>query len=312
MNEFVKARIAYNGPLLKSGEMDIRELAPSLLAFADLIENANKVLGSERKIQILLNHDSIRRGSFDITTILQYSALEQVKLFVSAADKSGLTSLMLVLGWGTIANDVVVGVFSLIKKIRNRHIKKIEPKGENKVILHIGDTETIVTSKDTLKVFMNINCREAIEKVVKPLEKDGIDSFELRNPDELNNKEPLEIIQKDEVSYFKAPTLKQEEEKEILPEREITVKITSLTFDKNNKWRLTDGNNTFWAKIEDNEFLNKVENGEISFSNGDMLRIAYYIQQTLKNDALSSEYIVTKVLELKKRPDVITLDFYEE
>jgi len=40
-----------------------------------------------------------------------------------------------------------------------------------------------------------------------------------------------------------------------------------------------------------------------------MLRIRYYIRQKTKDDSLSSEYIVTKVLELKKRPEQIKLDF---
>lgn len=309
MAQAVKARIAYTGPALENGEMEIRELAPSLLAFADLIENANLALGSERTIRVLLNQDSIQRGSFDITTIVQYSVLEQVKLFVAAADASRLTALMTVLGWGTGVHEVVCGIFSLIKKLRNRSIKEAVAKEDNKIELHLEEGEIIITTKDTMKVFVDLRCREAIEKVMKPLQTEGIDSFELRNPDEPHSKMALESILKDEVGYFKSPQPAQVEEKEKLPEQEITVKITSITFEKGNKWRLTDGNNTFWAKIKDQDFLNQVENGSISFTNGDMLRIRYYIQQTVKNDTLSSEYIVTKVLELKKRTQQISLDF---
>ena len=308
MSKVAKARIAYTGPALDQGVMDVRDLAPSLLAFADLVNDVNKAIGGEQKIQVLLNQDSLQRGSFDITTILQCSILEQAKLFMSMADENGLTAVMDILGWGAQGAGTAGGIFSLIKWIRGRKIKDAESK-ENKFILHLDEGEVIVTTNNIMKVYLNADCRRSIEKVLTPLHSEGIESFELRNPDCPQNKEAIESIAKADAHYFKAPPVESIEQEENLPEQEITVKITSITFEKGNKWRLTDGNNTFWAKIEDEEFLSKVEQGNISFTNGDMLRIRYYIRQKTKDDSLSSEYIVTKVLELKKRPEQIKLDF---
>ena len=45
-----KARIAYNGPSLEYGQIDVRKLAPALLDFTDLIENANLAIGGEYQI----------------------------------------------------------------------------------------------------------------------------------------------------------------------------------------------------------------------------------------------------------------------
>ncbi len=160
-----------------------------------------------------------------------------------------------------------------------------------------------------MKVYLYADCRKSIEKVLMPLKGEGIESFELRNPDCPQDKKPIESITKEDVHYFKAPPVESVEREETSTEQEITVKITSITFEKGNKWRLTDGNNTFWAKIEDEKFLSKVEQGNVSFTNGDMLRIRYYIHQKMKGDSLSREYIVTKVLELQKRPEQIKLDF---
>lgn len=72
MNMSEKARIAYTGPALADGVMDIRELAPSLLAFAELIENANEALGKEQKIQVLLNQDSFQYQWRYVTYSLLY------------------------------------------------------------------------------------------------------------------------------------------------------------------------------------------------------------------------------------------------
>ena len=67
MTQSAKARIAYVGPALDNGEMDVRELAPALLAFAGLVESANAAIGGKQNIRVMLNQDSIRKGSFDIT-----------------------------------------------------------------------------------------------------------------------------------------------------------------------------------------------------------------------------------------------------
>lgn len=50
-----KARIAYAGPALTDGEMDVRELAPALIAFAEFISNAGKAIGCEQNIKVMLN-----------------------------------------------------------------------------------------------------------------------------------------------------------------------------------------------------------------------------------------------------------------
>lgn len=302
-----KARIAYDGPALEQGTIDVRELAPSLLAFADLVDNVNKVLGGEQKIQVLLNQDSIQKGSFDITTILQYSLIQQVQLFVSAADQNGLSSIMTVLGWGAIGEGIVAGIFTFIKKIQGRKIKAVEEQG-NKVTVTLSDGKTIVTSQNTFNVYLNINCRQSIDRVLAPLQTEGIDTFELRDPKQSSNKQAIESIDKTDVPYFKAPPVNSAENVETFPEQEMTVKITSVTFEKGNKWKLTDGNNTFWATIKDEKFLDDVDKGNIAFKNGDMLRIRYHIQQIQKGKTLSTEYTVTKILEVKERPEQIKLD----
>lgn len=309
MAYMAKARIAYNGPALDQGLMDVRDLAPALMAFADLVNAANTAIGGDRKIQVMLNQDSLRKGSFDITTFLNYSILEQAKLFMSSAEESGLSDLMEILGWGSLSAGSVVGIFKLIKTIRGRRIKSANEDSNGQVQLVIDDKTIITTTAKTMRVYLNVDCRNAIEKVIQPLQQEGIDTFELRDPDRPDEKEAIESIHKNEAVYFRAPASSNEEKVENLPEQEMMVKIISLSFGKGMKWRLYDGNNTFWAKIEDERFSSQVDDGALSFRNGDMLRIKYYIRQTIKNDTLSSEYIVTKVLEMHNQPKQIALDF---
>ncbi|MBC2728608.1 hypothetical protein [Desulfosporosinus sp.] len=58
--------IAYDGSALQDGTMDVRELAPALLAFGNLLEEANKELnGSNSKMQFLVKTD-FKAGSFHV------------------------------------------------------------------------------------------------------------------------------------------------------------------------------------------------------------------------------------------------------
>jgi hypothetical protein len=56
-------QIVYDGPSVRNGEMDVRELAPALMAIADLCQEANTILnGSDAVVGV--NIKAIRRGSF--------------------------------------------------------------------------------------------------------------------------------------------------------------------------------------------------------------------------------------------------------
>lgn len=303
-----KARIAYAGPALEQGAMSVRELAPALLAFAHLVENSYRAIGGKDSVKVLLNQDSLRKGSFDITFLLNLDLLQQVKLFVASSKDVGLDDLMTVLGWGTTAATTGKGIFWLVQKIRGRRIRSITEDEDDRAKITMEDGEIIETTKGTIKVLLNVDCRVSLEEVMKPLQEDGIESVELRNPDDAGDKEPLVHIPKRDVEVFKAPPAEDTDEPPIERETESLVSIVSINF-QNGKWRFSDGSAVFWASMEDEVFNRKVEKGEISFTNGDMLRVRFRIRQFVKDGKLASEYMVIKVLEQRKAPKQIKLDF---
>lgn len=309
MSKMRKARIAYAGPALEEGTMDVRELAPALISFAELVENCYKAIGGQEKIKVMLNEDSLRRGSFDITFFLDIDFLKEVKLFMESAKESGLDDLMTVLGWGPTIAGVTGGIVYVVKKIRGRKLKRIEHQPNGKAEITLEDDERIGMSENTLKVFLSVDCRVSLEKVMEPLKKDGIDAFEIRDPQHADSKEPLVSVEKGERENFEAPPAEADEDGEReTKEQTMLAHIISLNFEQ-GKWRLSDGTNAFWASIVDEAFLNKIERGEVSFTKGDVLLIEYHLKQMVRAGKLTTEYIVSRVLEQKKAPKQIKLDF---
>ncbi|MBQ6298706.1 MAG: hypothetical protein IJK81_13665 [Selenomonadaceae bacterium] len=320
MSNPVKARIAYVGSSLENGEMEIRELVPALLAFSDLVEHANRVLGGKQRIKVMLNQDSLKRGSFDITFLLEASIIEQAKIFFGFSPQISLETILLSLGWSefgkvadvvTVSTPVVGGVFWLIKKIRGKKIDRINHKND-RVEITLNDGERILTDENTLKIFLDIKCRVSIEKIIEPVKREGIEAFELRNPESKNDDKPIERIRKDEASLFDAPAeeFPNEELKPSL-EQEGIFKIVSVNFD-DGKWKFNDGDSSFWASMEDKGFNVRIKNREINFACGDMLAVKYFTQQRIRNGNLTKETTVIKVIKVMKQPEQITLNFAAE
>src|SRR5688572_13132490 len=60
------AHVAYDGPALADGSMDVRDLAPALLALGELLQSANRVLNEDKATLAVKVQADFKTGSFDI------------------------------------------------------------------------------------------------------------------------------------------------------------------------------------------------------------------------------------------------------
>ena len=295
MSDDARFTLIFEGPAVDNGEIDVRDLAPSLLSLGELIQAANAAInGGRAKVAVKLH--ATRAGSFEVDMTMVQSLAEQAGLLLDqlAGHKDGFAAakdLAEIVFKATAGVGVVGGGFlALIKWLRNRKPDRIEAKGGD-TLIHIGDSY-FVTNQQAVTLAENLEVRGQAKRLVSVLQSEGIDRISTRA-----NGENL-TIDKKEAAYFEIPGGEDETLEDT--ERHMYLQIDSLSFKEGNKWKVTDGGEPFNAVIEDAEFLNRIAKGEASFSKTDYLHCVVHERQVRTNRGqLRKELTIVKVLEHK-------------
>lgn len=273
-------RITYDGPALTQHEMDVRDLAPALLALADLCEASSEVLYGNRAHPAIRVRASFRTGSFGIDLTLA-SLVEQVLDFFSTRSMDGA---------GVLATLVttIFGLIHIRRKIAGRNILRVERQGQTAILILEGDGQLAIEDA-VLKLLQSRVVVEHLAKVLDPLQREGIDTVAFGD-----DKQVQEMVDKADLPYF-API---EIADELLSddESQMAFSIVSPSFKADNKWRLADDAGTYFVSMEDPKFVAKVEQHE-NFAKGDLLICRVRRQYWQHEGHLRSEYTITKVLE---------------
>ena len=291
MARVVRFEVSYEGEGIERGEMSVRDLAPALLALDDLVSEANAVLNPEGA-RISLRARAVREGSFIVE--LSMSILDMMhdlaNMFRGSQAIADAKEIAEALG---LVCAPAAGLIAAVRWMRGRKPTRIKDDDEG-VLIFIGD-DHLKVSRLAWPLLVDVRVRRALEEATAGIFKDtGITSVRL------GEEAP---IRREEARLFVAP----EPEEEVLAdeERVTNVQVVSLSFKEDNKWRLTDGTGTFYAAIEDRAFLARVQNNEVAFRAGDVLRVRMRSIQKMEGENLRTEHIVLEVLE--HRPAAVQL-----
>jgi hypothetical protein len=94
MNASVQFSIKYDGPALATHEMDVRELAPALLALSSLLEESNRVAFGEAANVSVNVKGNFQGGSFQIDFSLLQSITDQIVNLFSGKELSATANLL--------------------------------------------------------------------------------------------------------------------------------------------------------------------------------------------------------------------------
>lgn len=293
-----KFRVTYDGPALSSHEMDVRVLAPALLAVGDLLEHANRIINDgHAKVSVNVK-GSMKTGSVNIDFAVVQGFISQTIDLLNGRGVVAAATLMSMIGIN--AKEGFNSVIKVIRWIRGRAITRIETS-EHTARLYI-DHEQLEIELEVLSMIRDYELRRSVEAMLEPLEKEGIDKFVVGSDQAI-----LEVITKEEAGWFKSPPPASVALSANTYQK--TVQIERIEFSETNKWRFFDGSATFYATISDLEFLDRIAMNDAAFSRGDTLRVEIEEQQRLEGDRLRSEYKIVRVLEHRKGMRQISLPF---
>ena len=311
MIEMSKAtfHVLYDGPALASNEMDVRDLAPALLALGQVLEEANNALNDNKAKITVKVRASFKTGCFGIELDVLQSLSQQMQMLFStegiANAKQILEWIGLISGGITGVGGVGFGLLRFLKWLRGRNIQRVVLLDNGLVRVEL-DNEHIHIERQVIDLYRQFKLRKALEGVLKPLESEGIDEFAVTDK---RQTERFMSIDKAEVRFFASP----DSEPEILSEEEVdmNLQLVNVAFREDNKWRFSDGSTSFYAQVLDHNFLRQVQGNE-PFSSGDILKARLRRTQYLAGDTMKTEYTLLKVLEHRKAGVQIPIKFDRE
>jgi len=205
MASHVRTTIRYDGPALAEHEIDIQELAPALLALADVIQLANKKFNGDAAAMRVTVKADVEQRCFQIYIHLAQTLLEQARgLFTEENLKTA----------GEIAKAVGLvgtGAASLFKLIKFFGKKTEKPTTEfqvragkgSTVIIVNGDGNSITVPEEVYALASDKAVMEKAKAVLRPLERAGYEELSFVQDDK-----SVVTLTKDEAVRVKdAPAL---------------------------------------------------------------------------------------------------------
>ena len=291
MKDRANFSICYSGKALEDGTMDVNELAPALFAIGKIVNEANKIINDKQE-KIQINVQAFRKGSFIIDIEVAKSILDQIVLF-----NNNHTDMLAVLQTlGLIQGFTDINLLEVFKYIKGRKIKTATRIDKETVQMNFVDNSQSVTMNyNVYNIFTNTIVQESIGNIVKPLNQEGIDTFCSYMENE--NKENGTKITKAEVQYYQ-PISYEEQEDELITESVFSgaYHIVTANFEGGYKWRLANDSGMIQASMVDQEFIDKLDNNEISLAKEDILLLEIKATQwRTSNEKIRTQYEIIKV-----------------
>lgn len=274
--------LLYDGEAVQDGSMNVRDLAPSMLAIGALFEAANNTLNGSRA-SVNVNVKATSANSFHIAYEVIQAATGNIPFEVLMTTAIAIKDFI----FGDLG--IPISLFFLIKWLAGRR-PKIKKISENSFKLTI-DKESYEVPLELLKLYQDLAVRKAVSDIVQPIKQQGIDRLEVRRQGST-----IESVTKADIDSFEVPTT---EEKLIDQTTRHAFTIVSLSFREDNKWRLTDGEVPYTVSMKDAEFQRRVDNNVEAFSKGDILICELHTVQWQISGEIKTEHEIIKVHEHK-------------
>jgi hypothetical protein len=311
MAQHVRTTIRYDGPALGGHEMDVRDLAPALLALADIVQFANrKFNGQQADMRVLVNAD-VEQKCFMLDLSLVQSLLDQAKGFFGQDDVKTAKDIA---DWIGIVGGTSIGLFQFLRLIRRRgeggvRFDIIQESGSTTVTI-TGDGNTVVVPVQTYQLAQEKYVVDRAKEVMRPLEKPGYEtlSFVERGEEifKVNNQEAAEIIATPAGELDRLP-------QESVSHIRGAVRIKSAQYEGTSKWSFLWNGRAIDAEMKAKaaSWVQDFQENRISAPPNTVLEVSMTETVKLDEQGLAigkAVYVVTEVHSVTPPPQQSQLD----
>lgn len=288
--------IRFDGPILADHSMDVTDLAPALLALADVCKNANRKFNGDRAAVKVLVNAKVEQHCFELVVELAMTVMEQVRSFL---DHDHVRSAKEILEWIGIIGGASIGLVQLIAKLGSKPIEKVEYRtidNRNIVSLTIvgddNDVQIIHAAPETYELLKDASNIKAVKRLVEPLTRDGYETLTFEH-----SVCALEVISKAEAGQIAAvdpvEMADQLDEKEEPQTVVAWVKVYSPVYEQDAKrWRFLFSGNVEYMDITDTPIA------EMAMQRGGALVNDTYRVRLQMTQSKSSTRMTYKILEV--------------
>lgn len=302
--------VVFEGPAVKEGTIDARLLAESLLGYNEVFTRANSLVNGDVSQASVLVQSDFKGGSFIAGLELVQNFTEQAANLITA--HHFLTAGPLAAAIGLLSTDIgkevvkdilketVVGLFRRFTGKKPDEVKRVDPET---VELKKGN-ESATVNVNVYNMYGDSAIRAGLDKITSPLRQAEIDRIIVKQ----DGKEQT-VFEKAEAEYFEAEPLQLETEEEPMEgERDALLVVAKLSFTEGPNWTFYERGATVIAKIEDEQFWEKVHKNELLFGEGDLMKVRLCWQIRKVNHKVKQKNTIVKVLEKAERYKQMRLD----
>ena len=295
-------RLRYDGPALADHSIEIDDLAPALLAIADLCKITNKRFNGERAVVKVLVKADLEQGCFELDLQLVVSIYESAKQVVALSDVASAKEILEWLGIIAMGAGAPWGLIKFLGYLKGRKIteKKLVVK-DGKDVTQIsveGDNNTVIVHQQTAELLEDARAIAKVQKVVEPLAKEGFDRLEFEE-----TPERIETVSKEEAESILA--IGRDYELESLDDvagQTLTawIRIYSPVYESDvQNWRFWYGENHQYIDISETDIAEKaLERGGTGAD--DLYKVRLEITQSLTpTGKIKNHYKILNVLEFR-------------
>jgi hypothetical protein len=291
--------LKYDGTALSENAIEVGDLAPALMALSDLIQEANVITNQDRGGKITLKIKAIAPGSFNVDILALQTGWDAATDILTGKTATSIFAIMALLG--ITAKDGLIPLFKALKGKKPKEVKELQ----NNTIEITGDNNqvTIINNLE-YSLYISPTIRKNLYKVLKPLEKEGIETIEFSNEVSETTK-----VSKSDLGYFQPSPSDDETLQEST--RITFVNVSHVWLDNEaGKWKFKEGESTSWnAIVSDQTFLKKLIRGESSISGADTLKVKVKQTQYRTDFGIKSEYEILEVIEHIKGAQQLPLEY---